>query len=53
MYMSTHACADPESFFRGIPILTMIVFVSFKLMRAEDPHTIISGPSSSRQQKAI
>ena len=45
-----HACADPESFARGGPTLTMLF--SLDEMR-EDPNSTKSEPSSARQQNAI
>ena len=40
----SHSTADPESFFRGGPTLTM--FFKFD-NRREDPNTTLSGPSSA------
>ena len=53
MYMShkaTQACADPESFVRGGPTLTLFFLVDEE---RKDPNTTISGQSSARKQNAI
>ena len=45
------SCADPESFVRADPTLTMFVFKVDK--GREDPSPTLSGPSSARQRNAI
>ena len=42
-------CADPDSFVRGGPTLTIVLVDEGR----EDPNTSISGPSSARQRNAI
>ena len=46
------SCQDPESFVRGDPTLSTFFFYIIDEGR-EDLSTIISGPSSARQQNAI
>ena len=43
-------CADPESYVRGGPTLTLIFVVD---EGSEDQNTTIGGPSSARQRNAI
>ena len=47
--VSFASCADPESFVRGGPTLTMFLVNKGR----KDPNTTISGPSSARQRNAI
>ena len=49
-YRWDRSCADPESFDRGGPLLTMFFLA---VEGGEDPNTTISGPSSVRQRNAI
>ena len=49
--MKEGSCADPESFDRGGPLLTMFYFLVVE--GREDPNTTISGPSLVRQRNAI
>ena len=45
-YNSGQPCADPESFVRGGPTLSLFFLVD---EGKEDPNTTISGPSSAQQ----
>ena len=47
------SCADPESFVRGGPTLTMFFFVFLGDEGREDPSTTLSGQLSARQRNAI
>ena len=48
-----YACADPESFVRGVQLQLFIYFFFFDERGGEDSNTSISGPSTACQRNAI